>query len=96
MQEERQEERQPRDPTRKLLRVFGVKVTQYEERTAALLEQAAALPPDAAAERLRLALEALDLTADMSARLREMTNHVLDTQARVLAELGETLREGRS
>ena len=79
------EEKRPMDPTRRLLRVFGVKVTDYEERTAALLDRAAA-----ATERddlLQLMTEAMELTADVNARLRDVTNHVLDTQARVMTEL---------
>jgi hypothetical protein len=78
-------EKRPMDPTRRLLRVFGVKVTEYEERTAALLERAAA-----ATERdelLQLVTEAMGLTADVNARLRDVTNHILDTQARVMNEL---------
>lgn len=82
-----QEERQPRDPTRKMLRVFGVKVTQYEERTAALLEQIAAAPADQPEDLLRLAAEVVDLTADMNQHLREMVGHVLNTQQRVLTDL---------
>jgi hypothetical protein len=79
------EEKRPMDPTRRLLRVFGVKVTDYEERTAALLERAAA-----ATERddmLQLVTEAMELTADLNARLRDVTTHVLETQARVMTEL---------
>ena len=78
------EEKRPMDPTRRLLRVFGVKVTEYEERTAALLERAAASERD---EMLQLVTEAMELTADVNARLRDVTNHVLDTQARVMTEL---------
>jgi hypothetical protein len=63
------EENRPMDLTRRLLRVFGVKVTDYEERTAALLQRAAAAtPPD---EKLQLAAEAIDLTVDLNARLRD-------------------------
>jgi hypothetical protein len=79
------EEKRPMDPTRRLLRVFGVKVTDYEERTAALLERAAA-----ATERdelLQVMTEAMELTADLNTRLCDMTNHVLETQARVMTEL---------
>jgi DNA replication initiation complex subunit (GINS family) len=79
------EEKRPMDPTRRLLRVFGVTVTEYEERTAALLERAVA-----ATERddmLQLMTEATELTANLNARLRDVTNHVLDTQARVMTEL---------
>ena len=78
------EEKRPIDPTRRLLRVFGVKVTDYEERTAALLERAAATERD---DMLQLMTEAMELTADVNARLRDVTNHVLDTQARVMTEL---------
>ncbi len=72
-------------PTRRLLRVFGVTVTEYEERTAALLEWAAA-----ATERddvLQLMTEVTELTANLNARLRDVTNHDLDTQARVMTDL---------
>jgi hypothetical protein len=79
------EERRPMDSTRRLLRVFGVKVTEYEERTAALLERAAAATEPV--ERLQLTVEAIDLTVELNARLQDITNHVLDTQARVLTEL---------
>jgi hypothetical protein len=79
------EEKRPMDPTRRLLRVFGVKVTDYEERTAALLERAAAATERN--EMLQLVTEAMELTADVNARLRDVTNHVLDTQARVMTEL---------
>jgi hypothetical protein len=79
------EEKRPMDPTRRLLRVFGVKVTDYEERTAALLERAAAATERD--EMLQLMTEAMELTADVNARLRDVTNHVLETQARVMTEL---------
>ena len=79
------EEQRPMDPTRRLLRVFGVTVTNYEERTAALLERAAAATHSD--ERLQLVAEAIGLTVDLNARLRDITNHVLDTQARALTEL---------
>ncbi len=36
---------------------------------------------------LELMTEAIELTADVNARLRDVTNHVLDTQARVMTEL---------
>ena len=48
-----EERKGPMDPTRKLLKVFGVKVTDYEERTAELLQQYDAttvVPPGLAAE----------------------------------------------
>jgi hypothetical protein len=86
------EEKRPMDPTRRLLRVFGVKVTEYEERTAALLERAATTPRD---DMLQLAAEAIDLTAELNTRLRDITTHVLDAQARVLTELRAAIDAGR-
>jgi hypothetical protein len=79
------DEKRPMDPTRRLLRVFGVTVTGYEERTAAMLARAAV-----ATERddmLQLVTEAMDLTADLNVHLRDVTSHVLETQARVMTEL---------
>ena len=72
------------DPTRKLLKVFGVKVTDYETRTDALLERAAGATGEA---RLALLEEALELTADLDHWLREVSSHVLERQERVLTSL---------
>jgi hypothetical protein len=83
------EERRPLDPTRRLLRVFGVKVTEYEERTAGLLERAAAATEPE--QGVQLAAEAIDLTVELNARLRDVLDHVLDTQGRVLTELRTAL-----
>ena len=90
-----QEERRPLDPTRRMLRVFGVKVTDYEERMAALLERARRTESTEVDERLGLALEALDLSADLNARLREMTAYVLDLQNRMLGELRAAIQPGQ-
>ncbi|MBI2773924.1 MAG: hypothetical protein HYX56_05480 [Chloroflexi bacterium] len=64
------DERQPMDPTRKLLKVFGVKVTDYEAKSDALLERYAAAKSDD--ERAALVREAIELTADLSHWLREV------------------------
>ncbi len=80
------EERQPLDPTRKLLRVFGVTVTNYEERTARLLERAA--DPNASPEELAdVVAQALQLTVDLDHRLRDVTAHVLERQMDALSRL---------
>ncbi len=91
-----QEERRPLDPTRRMLKIFGVKVTDYEERAAAILELVAATPPIEAGELLRLATEAIELTANLNAHLRDMNGHVLDTQARVLSDLKAALARAQS
>ena len=72
----------PADPTRKLLKVFGVKVTDYEAKTDALLQRSAT-----GADRLALLNEALELTADLDHWLREVTSHVLERQEQVLTKL---------
>lgn len=73
------------DPTRKLLKVFGVKVTDYEAKTDALLQRSSASDAD----RVALLREALELTADLDHWLREVTSHVLERQERVLTRLRE-------
>ena len=83
------EERRTLDPTRRLLKVFGVKVTDYEERTERIREEIAASPTSA--DLVRLAAEAVDLTMDINRQLREMSDHVLDAQSTVLAEVKTAL-----
>jgi len=77
-------DRGPMDPTRKLLKVFGVKVTDYESRTDDLLARW-----ETANERDRAAIqaEALELSADLAHWLREISAHVLERQERVLSSL---------
>jgi hypothetical protein len=74
----------PIDPTRKLLKVFGVKVTDYEAKSDALLARWSAAD---AAERAAIQAEALELSADLAHWLREVTAHVLERQERVLTAL---------
>ena len=81
---EGREERAPMDPTRKLLKVFGVKVTDYEARTAALLERFAGARAD---EREAILREVIELTADLDHWLRQITSHVLERQEQVLSKL---------
>lgn len=76
----------PPDPTRRLLKVFGVKVTDYEAKTDALL---ARWPGASAADRDTIAREAAELSADLAHWLRELQTHVLERQERVLAAVAE-------
>ena len=82
MDERGRTEQGPADPTRKLLKVFGVKVTDYEAKTDALLQRSAT-----GADRLALLNEALELTADLDHWLREVTSDVLERQEQVLTKL---------
>ena len=79
-------EQGPADPTRKLLKVFGVKVTDYESKTDALLQRSATSDAD----RVALLNEALELTADLDHWLREVTSHVLERQEQVLTRLRQS------
>ena len=84
--DERGRDQGPADPTRKLLKVFGVKVTDYEAKTDALLQRTSASDAD----RVALLNEALELTADLDHWLREVTSHVLERQERVLTRLRQS------
>ena len=88
------EERRTLDPTRRLLKVFGVRVTDYEERTERIREELAAGP--SSDQAVRLAAEAVELTMDLNRQLREMSDHVLDTQSAVLSEIKNALDRGTS
>lgn len=86
-----QDERRTPDPTRKLLKIFGVKVTDYEEKTRTLLERAEA---GASQDQLREILtEAVELTADLDRVLREVTAHVLEREREVLERLARAVRK---
>lgn len=74
----------PIDPTRKLLKVFGVKVTDYEAKSDELLARWSGAN---AADRAAIQAEALELSADLAHWLREVTAHVLERQERVLTAL---------
>lgn len=77
-------DRGPMDPTRKLLKVFGVKVTDYEAKTDELIARWAAA---SAADRAAIQAEAIELSADLAHWLREVSAHVLERQERVLSAL---------
>ena len=81
------------DLTRRLLRVFGVKVTDYEERTERIRAEIANDLP--MAELVRLAGEAVELTADLNRQFREMSDHILDAQSIVLADIKAALSRVR-
>jgi hypothetical protein len=74
----------PMDPTRKLLKVFGVKVTDYGSKTDELVTRWPGATP---AEQAAIRTEALELSADLAHWLREVTAHVLERQERVLNAL---------
>jgi hypothetical protein len=72
--------------TRKLLKLFGITVTEYEERMRRLMERrrGGSLSPDQEEDLRR---EAAQRTADLHKALREITNHVYQLQSDALMEL---------
>ena len=82
--EDRGGDHRPMDPTRKLLKVFGVKVTDYEAKTDELLARWSGADP---AERAAIQSEVLELSADLAHWLRAVSTHVLERQERVLSGL---------
>lgn len=71
--------------TRKLLKAFGVMVTEYQAMTRQLLERQAAARTAGDQERIRR--EAAELSADLNRALRDITDHVLQLQSDFLMEL---------
>ena len=78
-------ERLEPDETRKLLKAFGVMVTEYQASTRRLLERRAAAGTAKAEESIRR--EAAELSAELNRALRDITNHVLQLQSDFLMEL---------
>ena len=76
------------EETRKLLRIFGVSVTNFEERSAQLLERARQLHQAGDAEgMLALLKEFAGELLDLQGRWLDITNHVLAQQRRVLSDI---------
>lgn len=74
------------DETRRLLRAFGVSVTNFEERASGLLERLRD-PSLTVEERAAIAARIARLSADLDQRLREVTVRVLDLQSATLREV---------
>jgi hypothetical protein len=82
----------PEDSTRRLLRAFGVAVTDCEDALATLT---AALRDPGAGKTPAAALEAYGkAAADVSARWAELSRLILDYQARAQTALQAYLRAG--
>lgn len=76
------------EDTRKLLRTFGVTVTNFEERTTRLLEQAQQLRQQGNADgMLPLLRDFAGELLDLQGRWLEITNHILSRQRQVLTDI---------
>lgn len=80
------------DETRKLLKLFGVSVTDFEAEADKLAARAAALPADGGrAEVLALLKDTTELCRDVNARWLEITRHVFSAQDRFLAAVAASI-----
>jgi hypothetical protein len=76
------------EDTRQLLRTFGVTVTNFEERTARLLEQANQFRQAGDSDgMLTLLKDFAGELLDLQRRWLEITNHTLSRQRQVLTQI---------
>jgi len=80
------------DFTRKMLRVFGVAVTDFEDASRRLREHAQAAPPH---DLLALAGDTIAASAEVNRRWLEVTRSLFDEQARLHAEVGQRIAAAR-
>ena len=78
------------DDTRKLLKVFGVAVTDAEAEAERLAGTAAQLPANGSKEEVaRLLKDASDLCRELNTRWLEVTQRVVAIQSRLQTQLAE-------
>jgi hypothetical protein len=87
----------PEDATRKLLKVFGIAVTDFEDQTKAVLERFQSLesPGHATAATLELADQWLNLSGEVVARWLEVTRLLVETQTKAQAEIRRVIGVAR-
>jgi uncharacterized protein with von Willebrand factor type A (vWA) domain len=82
------------EDTRKLLRTFGVTVTNFEERTAQLLAQAKQLRQEGNSDAmLPLLKNFAGELLDLQGRWLEITNHIITQQRQVLTDIATLVSE---
>jgi hypothetical protein len=82
------------EDTRRLLRTFGVTVTNFEERAAQLLEQAKQRRQEGDSDgMLTLLKDFAGELLDLQGRWLEVTNHILSQQRQVLTDLTTLISE---
>ena len=82
------------DDTRKLLKVFGVAVTDAEAEAERLAGAVAQLSPSASKEEVaKLLKDASELCQELNTRWLEITQRVVAIQTRLQTELAEVARK---
>lgn len=80
------------DATRKLLKVFGVAVTDFEDASVRLRQRAGSAPP---ADLLALAGDTIAASAEVNRRWLEVSRCIFEEQARLHAEVGQRIAAAR-
>jgi 3-oxoacyl-[acyl-carrier-protein] synthase III len=79
------------DDTRKLLKIFGVAVTDSEAEAEKLIAAAAQLSGNSGKEEIvSLLKNASDLSRELNSRWQEITQRVFAIQDRLMSQLAET------
>src|SRR4051812_21570593 len=80
------------DETRKLLKIFGVAVTDFESEAEKLAATAAQLSPDSSKDQVaKLMKDAAELSRELNARWLEITQRVFALQDRLLSRCAEAV-----
>lgn len=87
----------PEEATRRLLKLFGMAVTDLEEQTQRTLEQIHAMGPrpDHAPIALEIVEQWLTLSREVTERWLDMTRLIVENQAKMQTELLRMIAEGR-
>ncbi len=81
--------------TRKLLKVFGVAVTDFEDEAVELKERAAALSPDDIASTRSLLMNVSELLLDLNGKWADVSAHLAKIQSGLLSVVAQAAGGGR-
>lgn len=87
----------PEEATRKLLKLFGITLTDFEDQTTQVVARlkGPGPPPQSVAATLELAEEWLKANDEVMARWLEVTHLLVEIQAKASAELLRVIAEVR-
>ena len=83
------------DDTRRLLKVFGVAVTDFEDEATVLRERAAAISPDDATATRSLLMDLSELLLDLNGKWADVSKHLTKVQAELLSAVAKATGGGR-
>lgn len=81
------------DETRRLLKVFGVSVTDFEEESGKLLDRVRDLKGGPPAELVAALRDALELLLDVNSKWHATTNHLFERQRQFLEQVLQSVGE---